>query len=94
MLGNYFGRPIRPGYSREASYTGYGFLDGKNVSRAPEESIDGGPLNMVLAFGFEKDYLYAWLMLVEFELGSYPVMLNRLCKDCGERLQQVSHGLF
>ncbi|KAH7388822.1 hypothetical protein BKA66DRAFT_558755 [Pyrenochaeta sp. MPI-SDFR-AT-0127] len=88
VFGDYFDRAVRPGWTREATCPGFGFLEGKNLGRKPEECVDGGPVNVILVFEYENDYLYAWLMEVEFELQTYPVILKEICKECGESFQE------
>ena len=91
VLGDFGERPARPGRSRDATCHGFGFLEGRNLGRAPEEYVDEGPLNLIVVLEYEKDYLYAWLMEVEFELQVYPRLLNDICEECGERYSRVSH---
>jgi hypothetical protein len=79
--------------SRAACY-GFGFLECKHLGRAPENCDDGpdgnGLLNFVLLLEYEKDYLYAWLKEVSFELGVYYTQQIKFCKECGDRFRQVS----
>lgn len=90
VFGDHLDRAIRPGWAREATCPGYRFLEGENLGRRLEECVDEGPENMILVLEYENDYLYAWLMEVEFELQTYPVHLQEICKECGERFRDVS----
>ncbi|KAF1358551.1 hypothetical protein EJ07DRAFT_123746 [Lizonia empirigonia] len=78
-------QPFRLGWAREATCPGYGFLECRNLGRTREECVDGGPVNLIIALEYEKEYLYAWLMEVEFELQTYPAMHSGFCRECGER---------
>jgi hypothetical protein len=78
------------GLFREAALWWYGFLDCKNLGRAPDECNDDGPRNTILLFEYEEDYLYIWVLAVDFELGLYDVSDHHICKDCGEKYRKVS----
>lgn len=82
---------FRQGWAREATCPGYEFLECRNLDRVPEECAEDGPVNLVVVIEYEKDYLYAWLMEVEFELETYPPIYSKFCKECGERYLKVSH---
>jgi hypothetical protein len=81
----------RAGPSWIATCYGYGFLEGKNLGRPSHECTEDGPENFIIVFEYEKEYIYAWLLVVAFELGTYPVMEERFGKDCGEEYREVSH---
>jgi hypothetical protein len=80
----------RVGLFREAAPWWYGFLDGKNLGRAPHECNDDGPYNTVLLFEYEQDYLYIWQLAVDFDMGVYRVDDEHFCRDCGEKYRKVS----
>jgi hypothetical protein len=86
------------GPSRQATCHGYGFLQGKNLGRAPEEYSDEGPESLIFVLEYEKEYekeyLYAWLMEAEYELGTYYVHQDKICIDCGENHSEVSLDPF
>lgn len=48
----------------------------------------------MLLFEYEKEYLYAWLMQISFELGVPIADQKKICKDCGEGHSEVCsmHG--
>lgn len=75
--------------ARTAACYGYGFLDGRNLGRPITECNEDGPPSLVLLFEYEKEYLYAWLVDVTFELGVYSAEKDHLCKDCGEGHREV-----
>jgi hypothetical protein len=81
------------GLFREAALWWYGFLDCKNLGRAPHECNDDGPRNSILLFEYEEDYLYIWVLAVDFELGLYDVSDDHICKDCGENYRKVSFSM-
>lgn len=86
-------QPFRLGWAREAICPGYGFLECRNLGRTREECVDGGAVNLIFALEYEKEYLYAWLVEVEFELQTYPAMHSKFCRECGERNSAVSPPL-
>jgi hypothetical protein len=67
----------------------YHFLDGKNLGRGPHECNDDGPENFIIFLEYEEEYMYAWLKLVEYELGVYQGTYSEICKDCGEKHREV-----
>jgi hypothetical protein len=67
----------------------YHFLDGKNLGREPHECNDDGPENFIIFLEYEEEYMYAWLKLVEYELGVYQGMYSKICKGCGEKHREV-----
>jgi hypothetical protein len=92
--GAYLQRAAFVGSSQIAACNAYPFLEGKHIGRAPEECNDHGPENLILLLEYGKDYLYAWVKDVAFELGTYPVTNSRICKDCGEKYREVKHTTF
>jgi hypothetical protein len=76
--------------ARTAACYGYGFLQGRNLGRPITQCNDDGPTSLVLLLEYEKEYLYAWLVEVEFALGVYSAEKDYLCKDCGEEYREVS----
>lgn len=89
-FGEWGQRPTATPYSQEAACYSYGFLGCKNLGREPEECVEGGPLNLVLVLECEKEYLYAWLKEVDFELEVHWTVYKDFCRDCGERFSEVS----
>jgi hypothetical protein len=87
-------RTFKVGPSREAACYGFGFLDGRNLGRAPEACNGDGPESSIFVLEYEKEYLYAFFMEVTFELGTYYVDRDMICKDCGEKYRQVSSPAF
>ncbi|KAF2029127.1 hypothetical protein EK21DRAFT_68303 [Setomelanomma holmii] len=79
----------RVGPSHNAVCFPYGFLEGKNLGRPLHECTEDGPENLTFVLEYQKDYFYAWLVVVAFELGTYPVMEQKICKDCGEGNREV-----
>lgn len=79
----------RTGSARTAACYGFGFLDGKNLGRPIEECNEDGPQNLILLLEYEKEYLFAWLLDVAFELGTYPVHYEGLFLDHGETQREV-----
>jgi hypothetical protein len=67
----------------------YSFLQGKNLGRPAHECNDDGPDNIIFLLEYEEEYIYAWLLLVEYELGGYPVTQEKICKECGEQHREV-----
>lgn len=53
------------------------------------ECTDNGPNNLVLLFEYESEYLHAWLVEVEFELGVYYPQQEKICKECGDGHREV-----
>lgn len=93
VLGDYINRPFKAGRSRQATCQGYGFLEGKNLGRPAEQCTDEeSPLSLVIVLEQEKDFLYAWLMEVAFELGTCPTVQERFCRACGEEARKVSNS--
>lgn len=78
------------GSTRRAACYGFDFLQGKNLGRPISECNDSGPKSLVLLLEYEKEYLYAWLVEVEFELGVYSPEKDRICKECGEGYREVN----
>jgi hypothetical protein len=78
--------------SRQAACYGYGFLEGRNLGRPQDECTGYGPESLVLLLEYEQEYIYAWLLEVTFELGTYYVNTEKICKGCGERHQEVSRS--
>jgi len=68
----------------------YGFLEGKNLGRPPHECVADGPESSVLVLEDEEAYVHAWIVEVAFELGTYFVNQDKICKNCGEVLREVS----
>jgi hypothetical protein len=89
--GAYLQQAAFVGSTQIAACNAYPFLKGKHIGRAPEECNDHGPETLILLLEYEKDYLYAWVKDVAFELGTYPVTNSRICKECGERFREVRH---
>ncbi|KAF1842212.1 uncharacterized protein K460DRAFT_435543 [Cucurbitaria berberidis CBS 394.84] len=82
-------RFIKFGSFQQAACHGYGFLQGEHLGRAPEEhNNDDGPPNLILFLEYEKDYLFAWLLEVAFEYGTFPVAHQKICKECGDRFRE------
>lgn len=80
----------RHGPHRLAALYGFHFLEGKNIGRAPDECDDYCPEIIVLLLEYERDYVYAWLMIVDVELGVYYPQAKKLRVECGERYREVS----
>lgn len=82
--------------SHHVACYGYGFLEGKNLGRTKHECNDNAPNNLVLLFEYESEYIHAWLVEVEFELGVYYPQQEKICKECGEGRREVRllHGLL
>jgi hypothetical protein len=76
--------------ARQAACYGYGFLEGRNLGRPIHECNENGPSSLVLFFEYENEYLYAWLVEVEFALGVYYAQQEKICKGCGEEHRKVS----
>tara|TARA_R110002003_G_scaffold124_3_gene11221 strand:- start:59924 stop:60631 length:708 start_codon:yes stop_codon:yes gene_type:complete len=79
--------------SRQAACYGYGFLEGRNLGRPQDECTGYGPESLVLLLEYEQEYIYAWLLEVTFELGTYYVNTEKICKGCGEIHQEVSRSV-
>jgi hypothetical protein len=76
--------------ARQAACYGYGFLEGKNLGRPMTECNDDGLKSLVLLFEYEKEYLYAWTLEVEFELEVHLALREKICKACGDGYREVS----
>jgi hypothetical protein len=92
--GAYLQRAAFVGSSQIAACNAYPFLKGKRIGRAPDECNDHGPENLILLLEYEKDYLYAWVKDVSFDLGTYPVTNQKICMECGEKFREVRHTTF
>ncbi|KAH7407043.1 hypothetical protein DE146DRAFT_607170 [Phaeosphaeria sp. MPI-PUGE-AT-0046c] len=79
----------RAASTRKAACYGYGFLKGDNLGRPISECNDDGPTSLVLLLEYEKEYLYAWLIEVEFELDVYSAEQDHICKECGEKYREI-----
>jgi hypothetical protein len=80
----------KSGPSREVACYGYGFLECRNLGRPPHECIYENDLeSLVLLLEYEAEYIYAWLLVVDFELEVYSAEQKRFCKDCGEESSKV-----
>ena len=86
--------PTKMGPSHQAACQGYGFLEGRNLGRPLEDCVDEGPLNLILVLEYEADYLYAWIVEVEFEFGTFPQHFERFSKECGEHAREVSRASY
>ncbi|KAH7384460.1 hypothetical protein BKA66DRAFT_462239 [Pyrenochaeta sp. MPI-SDFR-AT-0127] len=79
----------KTGSSRQAACYGYGFLEGKNLGLPPYECTENGPENFIFVLEYEEEYMYAWLLDVAFELGTYYVKQEKVSKGCGEGYRKV-----
>lgn len=90
VLGDHYDRPMKDGPAWQATCEAYGFLQGKNLGRDPDECNDEGPPNFVIVLEYEENFLYAWLLDVAFGLEvCYPEQ-SRFCKECGAKSREVS----
>jgi hypothetical protein len=89
VLGEHFDRPMKDGPAWQATCDGYGFLQGKNLGRDPQECNDEGPPNFVIVLEYEEDFLYTWLLDVAFGLGVFYPEQQQYCKECGAKTWEV-----
>lgn len=82
---------IDSGTSLRVACEAFGFLEGNQIGRTPEERNDeDGPQTMILALEYEHDYLHAELREIIWESERFPIVSKRTCLDCGERYREVS----
>lgn len=67
----------------------YGFLQCRNLEREYYECHEEGPESYVLVLEYEKEYLHASLVDVDFEVGVYSSNRERVCGECGEGNRDV-----
>lgn len=78
------------GLSDQAICPAYDFLSCKKLGRNSNECFNDGPLNHIFALEYEDDCMYLWLRVVEFELQTYPTILEDYRKECGALYRRVS----
>lgn len=83
-------QPTKVGPSQMATCYAYKFLECRHLDRTTKECNDDGPPNLIFVLEYENDYLYAWLKEVAFEIGTFPVSHQKICKECGARFRNVS----
>ncbi|KAH3914046.1 hypothetical protein HBI56_054280 [Parastagonospora nodorum] len=50
-----------------------------------EECKDEGPENLILTLEYEREWLYIWIQVVDFEMGICSVHCKRFIREPGER---------
>jgi hypothetical protein len=82
-------RASKEGPAEQAAFAAYGFNECKNLGRQMEECKDEGPENMILTLEYEREYLYIWIQVVDFEMGICPVHCKRFIRELGESYREA-----
>ncbi|KAH7384421.1 hypothetical protein DE146DRAFT_739987 [Phaeosphaeria sp. MPI-PUGE-AT-0046c] len=79
----------KEGPAEQAAYAAYGFIECRNLGRRIEECNEDGPENLILTLEYEKEYLYIWIQVVDFELGICPLHRKSFIRELGESYRET-----
>jgi hypothetical protein len=82
-------RASKEGPAEQAAYAAYDFNECRNLGRRIEECNEDGPVNLILTLEYEREYLYIWVHVVDFEMGICPVHRERFIRELGESYCEV-----